>query len=70
VAFLKRRRRFSPSPASELLPYPHRTERESIAADPRHVIGMSPEERAGVFVGLDRTMEAILANRPSANSTN
>lgn len=31
-------------------------------ADARHVIGMTPEERAEVFVGLDRTMEAILAN--------
>lgn len=48
----------------DLLPYPQRSERESIAADARHVIGMTPEERAEVFVGLERTMEAILAHLP------
>jgi hypothetical protein len=48
----------------ELLPYAHRSDRESIDADARHVIGMTPEERAEVFVGLERTMEAILANVP------
>lgn len=48
----------------DLLPYPQRSERESIAADARHVIGMTPEERAEVFVGLEQTMEAILAHLP------
>jgi hypothetical protein len=48
----------------DLLPYPQRSERESIAADARHVIGMTPEERVEVFVGLERTMEAILAHLP------
>lgn len=48
----------------ELLPYPRRSDRESIDADARHVIGMTPEERAEVFVGLERTMEAILAHVP------
>ena len=48
----------------ELLPYPRRSDRESIDADARHVIGMTPEERAEVFVGLERTMEAILAHGP------
>ena len=48
----------------ELLPYPRRSDRDSIAADARHVIGMTPEERAAVFVGLERTMEAILAHLP------
>jgi hypothetical protein len=46
------------------LPYPHRSERDSIAADARHVIGITPEERAAVFLGLERTMEAILAHLP------
>ncbi len=46
----------------DLLPYPRRTDRESIEADARHVVGMTPEERAEVFVGLERTMEAILAH--------
>ena len=46
----------------DLLPYPRRTERESIEADARHVVGMTPEERAEGFVGLERTMEAILAH--------
>jgi hypothetical protein len=48
----------------DLLPYPQRSERDSIAADAKHVVGMSPEERAAVFVGLERTMEAILAHLP------
>ena len=48
----------------ELLPYAQCSDRESIDADARHVIGMTPEERAEVFVGLERTMEAILANVP------
>ena len=46
----------------EPLPYSSRTDRESIAADARHVVGMTPEERAIVFVGLERTMEAILSH--------
>lgn len=46
----------------EPLPYSSRTDRESIAADARHVVGMTPEERAIVFIGLERTMEAILAD--------
>ena len=48
--------------AVDLLPYPRRSDRESIEADARHVVGMTPEERAEVFVGLERTMEAILAH--------
>ncbi len=48
----------------DLLPHPRRSDRESIAADARHVVGMTPEERAEVFVGLERTMEAILAHLP------
>jgi len=50
----------------DLLPYPRRSDSDSIAADARHVIGMTPEERAAVFVGLERTMEAILAHLPPA----
>lgn len=48
------------------LPYPRRSDRESVAADARHVIGMTPEEKAAVFIDLDRTMEAILAGLPDA----
>ena len=46
------------------LPYPRRRDRDAIAVDARHVIDMTPEERAEVFVGLERTMEAILAHLP------
>lgn len=49
-----------------ILPYPRRSDRESIAADAMHVVGMTPEERAAVFIDLDRTMEAILAEIPAA----
>lgn len=48
------------------LPYSRRSDRESIAADARHVIGMTPEEKAAVFIDLERTMEAILADLPDA----
>ncbi len=48
------------------LPYPRRTERESIANDAKHVVTMTPEERAEVFIGLERTMEAILEGLPAA----
>lgn len=48
-----------------LLPYPRRSDRESTAADARHVVHMTPEERADVFIGLARTMEAILADIPA-----
>jgi len=48
----------------DLLPYPRRSDRDSIAVDAKHVIGMTPEERATVFVGLEQTMEAILAHLP------
>jgi hypothetical protein len=47
-----------------LLPYRRRNDRESIAVDARHVIDMTPEERAAVFVGLERTMEAIVSQVP------
>lgn len=47
-------------------PYARRGDRESIAADARHVIGMTPDERAGIFIELDRTLEAILAGLPDA----
>jgi hypothetical protein len=47
-------------------PYPRRSDRESIAADARHVIGMDPAAKAAVFIDLDRTMEAILAALPEA----
>lgn len=55
-------RLYSRSSPMDLLPYPQRSERDSIVADARHAIGMTPEERAAVFVGLERTMEAILAH--------
>lgn len=45
-------------------PYPQRSERESIAADAKYVVGLTPEERAAVFIDLDRTMEAILSALP------
>lgn len=48
-----------------LLPYLHRGDRDSTAANAKHVVHMTPEERAAVFVGLDRTMEAILADIPA-----
>lgn len=48
------------------LPYPRRGDRETIETDAKHVIDMTPEERAAVFVGLERTMEAILADMPAA----
>ena len=48
-----------------LLPYSRLSERESIEADAKHVFGMTPEERAAVFVDLERTMEAILADVPA-----
>jgi len=47
-------------------PYPRRSDRESIAADARHVIGMTPEEKAAVFIELERTMEAILVGLSDA----
>jgi len=40
------------------------SDRDSIAADARHVIDMTPEERAAVFVDLERTMQDILAHLP------
>ena len=49
-----------------LLPYPRRSDRESIAADAMNVVGMTPEERGAVFIDLNRTMEAILAEIPAA----
>lgn len=49
-----------------VFPYLRRSDRESIAADAKHVAGMTPEERAAVFVDLDRTMEAVLAAMPTA----
>jgi hypothetical protein len=51
--------------AMDLLPYSRLSERDSIAADAKHVFGMTPEERAAVFVDLERTMEAILADLPA-----
>lgn len=48
------------------LPYARRSDRDSIAADATHVVGMTPEERAAVFVDLARTMELILAELPAA----
>lgn len=47
------------------LPYSRRSERESIANDAKHVFAMTPEERAEVFIGLGRTMEAILEGLPA-----
>lgn len=47
-----------------LFPYHRRSERDSIAADAKHVVGMTPEERAEIFIDLDRTMEAILSALP------
>lgn len=49
-----------------LLPYPRRSDRDSTAMDAKHVVHMTPEERAAVFIGLDQTMEAILAGMPAA----
>lgn len=48
------------------LPYPRRSDRDSTVADAKHVVHMTPEERADVFIGLERTMEAILADVPAA----
>jgi hypothetical protein len=44
------------------LPYRRITDRDAIASDACHVVGMTPEERAAVFVGLERTMEGILGH--------
>ena len=52
--------------AMVLLPYPRRGDRESIAEDAKHVIAMTPEDRAEIFIGLERTMEAILASMSAA----
>jgi hypothetical protein len=49
-----------------LLPYPPRSDRDSTAADAKHVVHMTPEERAAVYIGLERTMESILAALPAA----
>lgn len=49
----------------ERLPYPRRNSRQTIAADARYVTAMTPEERAAVFIGLQRTMEAIVAHIPA-----
>jgi hypothetical protein len=48
------------------LPYLRRSDGESIAADARHVVSMSPEDRAEMFIGLERTMEAILESLSAA----
>ena len=61
--------RRAPSATEEammLLPYPRRSDRDSTAADAKHVVHMTPEERAAVLIGLNRTMEAILADLPAA----
>jgi len=42
------------------------TERDTIATDARHVFGMPTAERAAVFIGLEQTLEAVLAHLPSA----
>lgn len=39
-----------------------RTEEESTAADASLIVDLTPEERAAVFVGLTRTMDAVLAD--------
>lgn len=49
-----------------LFPYQRRSDRESVSDDAKHVMGMTPEERAAVFVDLDRMMEAMLAAMPAA----
>ena len=49
-----------------LLPYPHRSDRDSTVAGARHAIQMTSEERAAVFIGLARTMESILTALPAA----
>jgi len=49
-----------------LLPYPRPSDRDSTAADAKHVVHMTPEERAAVFIGLERTMDSILAALPAA----
>jgi hypothetical protein len=49
-----------------LLPYPPRSDRDSTAADAKHAVQMTPEERAAVFIGLARTMESILMALPAA----
>lgn len=48
------------------LPYPQDSDRESIAADAKQVAHMTPEKRATVYIGLERTMEAIMAGLPAA----
>ena len=48
------------------LPYPRRSDCDSTVADAKHVVHMTPEERGDVFIGLAQTMEAILADVPTA----
>jgi len=42
------------------LPYASRSERETIAADARHVMHLDPPARAAAFVSLEKTLEAVL----------
>ena len=49
-------------PCADTLPGARRSERDTIAADARHVMDLDPESRAAVFIGLERTMEAVLGH--------
>lgn len=44
---------------------PRRAEDDGIANEARQVAALTPEERAEIFVGLDRTMDAVLAGLPA-----
>ena len=42
-----------------------RTEEASIDLEARYLASLSPEERAAIFIDLERTMEAILTGLPA-----
>lgn len=46
-----------------------RPDEDSIAFEARHLATLTPEERGAIFVDLERTMEAILADLPSDERT-
>lgn len=46
---------------ADCLPYPKRSERETVVADARHVVHLDPATRAAAFISLHETLEAVLA---------
>lgn len=44
------------------LSFAPRSERETIVADARHVLDLEPASRAEAFIGLGKTLEAVLAH--------